>query len=89
MSGFARSAPAKGLVRVLLKQNKLHQSIQPGEATRARVFADFLFQKTEGARFGLPQEVLEKEMAVNDKVASLKIALGVIPKVHRRRAVQR
>lgn len=64
----------------MLKQKKLAQSIQPSEATRAREFADFLFQKAEGDYLDVPQEALEKEMAVNDRAASLKIALGVIPK---------
>ncbi len=80
VSGFLRNEPAKGLVRVMLKQKKMAQSIQPSEATRAREFADFLFQKAEGSYFEVPQQALEQEMAVNDKVASLKIALGVLPK---------
>lgn len=80
VSGFARSEPAKGLVRVMFKQKKLAQTIQPSEATRAREFADFLFQKAESSYLDVPQEILENEMAVNDRLASLKVALGVLPK---------
>jgi CHAT domain-containing protein len=80
VNGFLRSEPGKGLVRVMLKQKKLSQSIEPSESVRAREFSDFLFQKAEARYFDVPPEMLEKEMVVNDKVASLKIALGVIPK---------
>jgi len=34
IEGFPRSEPAKGLVRVLMKQNKAEQSIYPSEVTR-------------------------------------------------------
>jgi CHAT domain-containing protein len=80
INGFPRSEPAKGLVRVLLKQNKASESIYPSELTRARDFADSLAQKLNGEYFDVPEDVLKEEMSVNDKLASLKMAMEAIPR---------
>ena len=80
INGFARVEPAKGLLRVALKQGKGAQSIYPSEAAKARDFADNLARKVEGAQFEVPEETLKREMAVNDKLASMKIGRSVIPK---------
>jgi len=80
INGFARAEPAKGLVRVALKQGKGAQSIYPSESIKARDFADNLAQGAEGSYFDVPQETLKQEMNVNDKLASIKIGRSVIPK---------
>jgi CHAT domain-containing protein/Tfp pilus assembly protein PilF len=80
VSGFSRAEPARGLVRVMFKQNKAAQSIFPSEVTKAREFADNLFQKTGGTYFGVPPQMRQKEIAANDKLAALKVGLSVIPR---------
>ncbi|MFH0958723.1 MAG: CHAT domain-containing protein, partial [Pseudomonadota bacterium] len=80
INGFSRYEPAKGLVRVTLRQDKASQSIYPSEITRARDFADTLAQKLDGEYFGVPEEVRKQEMEVSDKIASLKMAMDAIPK---------
>ncbi len=86
INGFARSEPAKGLIRVLLKQNKASQSIFPSEASRARDFADSLTQRVEGAYFNVSRDLLAKEAEIANKLASVKTALSIVPKtVHAER----
>ncbi len=80
INGFLRSEPAKGLVRVTLKQDKASQSIYPSELTRARDFADTLAQKLDGEYFGVPEEIRKEEMKIIDKVASLRMAIDAIAK---------
>jgi CHAT domain-containing protein len=80
INGFCRAEPAKGLVRVTLKQQKSRASIYPSEVTRARDFADNLAQNAEGRYFGLPQGILDLEIRVNNKLASLMVARNVIPR---------
>ncbi len=80
INGFSRCEPAKGLVRVTLKQHRGAESVYPSEATKAREFADNLFLRAKGPHFDVPWKTCEDEMAVNDKLASLLIGLNVIPK---------
>ncbi|MGO9117448.1 MAG: CHAT domain-containing protein [Desulfomonilaceae bacterium] len=80
ISGFVRSEPAKGLLRISLKQKRPEQSIYPGEVIRAREFADSLSQRAEGRHFNVPVELIEQEAALTDQLASLKTALPIMPK---------
>ena len=80
ISGFLRVEPAKGLISVTLKQKKPERSIYPSEAIRAREFADNLARKVDNLHFGLPADFLEREANLAERVASLKRALGVVPK---------
>jgi CHAT domain-containing protein/Tfp pilus assembly protein PilF len=80
INGFVRSESAKGLVRVALKQNNPVASIYPAEVTKAREFADNLSQKTDGYHFNVPQDLLEKEAELTNKLASLRTALNAVPK---------
>ena len=80
ISGFLRSEPAKGLVRVSLKQKRPERSIYPSEVVRAREFADNLSQKAEGRHFDVPAGLIEQEAALTNKLASLKTALPIVPK---------
>ncbi|MCX5873109.1 MAG: CHAT domain-containing protein, partial [Deltaproteobacteria bacterium] len=80
INGFTRAEPAKGLVRVSLKQDRASQSIYPSELTRARDFADTLAQRIKGDYFGVPEDVLKDEMLVTDKLASIKMGMDAIPK---------
>lgn len=80
ISGFIRSEPAKGLVRISVKQKRPERSIYPSEVVRARDFADNLSQKAEGQFFDAPAELIEQEAALTNKLASLKTALPIVPK---------
>ncbi len=80
ISGFSRSEPAKGLIRVSLKLKKPGQSIVAGEAIRARGFADDISERVETRNFNVPEDILEQEVRVTSKLASLKQALAVVPK---------
>ncbi len=80
ISGFLRSEPAKGLVRINVKQKRPERSIYPSEVVRAREFADNLSQKAEGQFFNVPAELIEQEAALSNKLASLKTALPIVPK---------
>ena len=80
VNGFSRSEPAKGLIRVTLKQNKPAQSVLPSESSRAREFADTLSQKLDGTFFNLPKAILVKEADIANKLASIKTASAIIPK---------
>ena len=80
ISGFLRSEPAKGLVRINVKQKSPERSIYPSEVLRAREFADNLSQKAEGRFFNVPGELIEQEAALTNKLASLKTVLPIVPK---------
>jgi len=80
VNGYFRSEPAKGLIRVSFKENKPARSILPSEATKARDFADNLSHRADGRYFGVPKEILEKEMDLANISASLKTAILVVPK---------
>jgi len=80
INGFSRSEPAKGLVRIALMQKNGAQSIYPSELLRARDFAENLARKFDFDAFGVPQEVLEKEVDFENKLASLKAGLSALPK---------
>lgn len=79
ISGFHRYEPAKGLVRVALKQKKQAQSIYPGEAIRARDFADNLSLNVDSRYFDVPKEIVEREIELTSKLASVKTARFVLP----------
>lgn len=80
VTGFTRGEPAKGLVRIALMQGNPGASIYPSEVTKAREFADDLSQKTEGYYFNAPQELLDREAEITNKLASLRTALHAVPK---------
>jgi CHAT domain-containing protein len=80
INGFARSEPAKGLVRVTLKQKKAAQSIFPSEAARAREFADNISLRVDGSNFNVREDILAKELEVTSKLAALKSGRSVIPR---------
>ncbi|MEJ2719003.1 MAG: tetratricopeptide repeat protein, partial [Deltaproteobacteria bacterium] len=80
VNGFVRSEPARGLMRIALKQNRGTRSIDPAEMTRAQDFADKLTQTPGVRHFDVPEEVLEKEADLSNKIASLRTALPVLSK---------
>ncbi|HMK37310.1 MAG TPA: CHAT domain-containing protein [Desulfomonilaceae bacterium] len=80
VNGFPRSEPAKGLVRVTLKEKEPERSLYAGELARAREFADSLAEKTDGHNFNVPNDVLEKEEELTNKLASLMNGRDLIPK---------
>ena len=76
INGFFRSEPGKGLTRVQMKLNQASGSIDSSEVTRARAFADNLFQTSTSGPSGVPREVLEKEDMLVTRVAALKKELA-------------
>ncbi len=76
INGFLRSEPGKGLTRVQMKLNQASGSIDSSEVTRARAFADNLFQTSTSGPSGVPREVLEKEDMLVTHVAALKKELA-------------
>jgi CHAT domain-containing protein/Tfp pilus assembly protein PilF len=80
INGFPRSEPAKGLVRVTLKENKPEESLYASELARAREFADNLAEKTDGHNFNVPQEVLEQEEELTNRLAGFMNGRNLIPK---------
>jgi len=80
VNGFRRSEPAKGLIRISLKQNNVTRSIDPGELKRAWAFSDNLSRNLDFDEFGVPREILQEETDLANRVASLKTALSALPK---------
>ncbi len=80
INGFSRSEPARGLIRIAIKQNKGGQSIAPSELVRAMNFSDNLARNFDFDAFGVPQDVMENETNLDNKLASLKTALNIVPK---------
>lgn len=80
INGFPRSEPAKGLVRVTLKENKPEESLYASELARAREFADNLAEKTDGHNFNVPKEVLEQEEELTNRLAGFMNGRNLIPK---------
>jgi tetratricopeptide (TPR) repeat protein len=80
INGFARSEPAKGLIRVALKQGRPERSIYPGETVRARSFADNLALKAQAGNFGVPKELLEREADIANQLASVITARSIVSK---------
>jgi tetratricopeptide (TPR) repeat protein/CHAT domain-containing protein len=70
IGGFRRYEPARGLTRVLLKQQRYIESIESGEITKARAFSDHIAQRSE--RSDIPGELRDKEEALVTTVASLR-----------------
>ena len=80
VNGFARLEPAKGLVRVTMKEQRPVDSIFPSEATRSREFADNLAQNVDESSYNVPKEIVAKGLEIENKLASVKTALPLVPK---------
>lgn len=80
INGFPRSEPAKGLVRVTLKENKPEESLYAGELARSREFADNLAERTDSHNFNVPKELLEKEEELTNRLAGFMNGRNLIPK---------
>jgi CHAT domain-containing protein len=75
-NGFARSDPAKGLVRVRIKLNHPDASVAPSELTKARSFADHLSQANSSGATNIPSSLIEKEQSYVNQLAALKKELA-------------
>ncbi len=74
INGFYRTAPYKGLARVLLRMNKALDAFKNSEYTKARTFADAISIFYQEKRFGVPPEILKQDNDLNDQVAARKRA---------------
>ncbi len=72
VGSFYRTAPYKGLARVLMRTKKPLEAFQRSEYTKARVFAETLSQWSERGSFDVPPEVLKKDAEINDQLGALK-----------------
>jgi CHAT domain-containing protein len=80
INGFSRFEPARGLMRLAIMQKKGSQGVAISESIRGMNFSDNLARNFDFDAFGVPQEILETETALENKIASLKTALNPIPK---------
>jgi len=71
VEGFYRTAPYEGLARVLLRMNKSADSLKESEYIKARVFAEGLSKRGEDEVSGVPHEILERDSALNERLAAL------------------
>jgi tetratricopeptide (TPR) repeat protein len=71
IDGFLRTAPYEGLARVLIKMDKPVDSLRTSEFTKARLFAEGLSRRVEGGFQDIPQEIVEQDLAVNERLAAL------------------
>lgn len=80
INGFSRLAPARGLTRVRLKQNRAAESIVSSEVTRARAFAESISLKPDQGYKGVPKDLLTRENELVTRLASLKKERHGIPR---------
>lgn len=72
VAGFLRIVPYEGLARVLMRMQKPKEAMKGSEYTKARVFAEKISRKAQGQQFAIPGDVLKKDRAITDQLASLK-----------------
>jgi tetratricopeptide (TPR) repeat protein len=69
--GFARIAPYQGLCRVLMQLGNHEESFKMAESTKARVFAESLCRRGQGGTLDVPQDVLEKDDDITNRLAAM------------------
>lgn len=73
--GFFRTAPYKGLARVLIKMNKPSDAFRESEFTKARTFAEALARLSATTTMDLPAEVMATDTALNLRLVAANKAL--------------
>jgi tetratricopeptide (TPR) repeat protein len=71
IGGFRRTAPYKGLARVLTRMNYNVEALRSSEYTKARVFAEGLSRRAEGSLFNVPKEIVTRDSELNEQLAAL------------------
>jgi len=80
VNGFYRSEPAKGLTRLKFKEGRPAESIVPSELARARALADRIALGSDRGYSGVPQKLLEEEVALVSRLAMLKKSRACCPR---------
>jgi len=71
-SFFGRTAPYKGLARVLLQMGRPAESLRVSELVKARVFAEAMAKASEGRQSDIPDELKRRGDEIRDTLADLK-----------------
>jgi tetratricopeptide (TPR) repeat protein len=71
IAGFARTAPYKGLARVLLIMNRTEEAIRQSEYTKARAFAEVISERRQSGGARVPKEVVELDSRLHEELADL------------------
>lgn len=75
LGGFFRTAPYKGLARVLVKMNKPAEALRESEFTKARTFSEGLFGQSTNSTMDVPSDIVAKDAALNQQLATVTKAL--------------
>ena len=71
IGGFLRTAPYDGVARVSVKMNKPADGLKESELTKARAFSEAISHRVEGVFQDIPEEIMEKDLEVNERLAAL------------------
>jgi tetratricopeptide (TPR) repeat protein len=71
IGGFMRTAPYEGIARVSVKMNKPADALRESELTKARGFSEAISRRVEGMFQDIPEEIMEKDLEVNERLAAL------------------
>jgi tetratricopeptide (TPR) repeat protein len=69
--GVKHSNPYEGLSRVLMRRNKVGESLTSSEYTKARSFSEALSRRCDNVSFNIPREVAERDQDIEDRMAAL------------------
>lgn len=75
IGGFFRTAPYKGLARVLMKMNKPAEAFRESEFTKARTFSEGISGRSATAAMAVPSDVMAADIALNQRLAAVTKAL--------------
>ncbi len=76
VGGFLRTAPYKGLARVLVKMKKSSEAFRESEFTKARTFSEGLSRRSADAMMGIPADTMSRDAALNQELAAVARALN-------------
>lgn len=71
IGGFMRTAPYEGIARVSVKMNKPADALRESELAKARGFSEAISRRVEGVFQDIPEEIMEKDLEVNERLAAL------------------
>ncbi len=71
IGGFMRTAPYEGIARVSVKMNKPADALRESELAKARGFSEAISRRVEGMFQDIPEEIMEKDLEVNEHLAAL------------------
>lgn len=69
--GVKHSTPYEGLSRVLMRMNKVSESLKSSEYTKARSFSEALSRKCDDVSFNIPRDLADADQSIEDRMAAL------------------